>query len=386
MVSPILNDEDLARAGGTAALLIRNKERILARFVERVQGSLRDAGAQSRPMIVDTLPAFLSQVARVLSSPNPDDYAAECSTLARQHGDERAKLTGYSLSEVIREYQILREIVMELLGHETQVRRVDWLAIHRSIDEAIAHSAASFTQVHDRFRELFVAALTHDFRGPLGNAHNYLEILRRAPDHPQREHLTIRAMLNLRSIDRMIVELLDVTRRRAGQRLPLELRHCEANGLVRDVVEELRTRAGDRFALETGAPFEAYWGCERIKQALHNLLENALKYGAADTPITVRVEETLGRVIVQVHNFGEHIPPEEQARLFRPFSRAEAAERSGKSGWGLGLMLVQAIAEAHGGSVSVDSSESRGTTFTFDILRDVRDFKPPPADTGNALT
>jgi signal transduction histidine kinase len=386
VVSPILNDEDLSRAGGAAALLVRNKERVLTMFVERVHRTLRDASGQSVPMIVDTLPAFLSQMARVLATPDPHDHTEACSTLAQQHGDERAKLTGYSLTEVIKEYQIVREILLELLGHEPDMRRVDWLAIHRSIDEAIAHSAAAFTQVHDRFRELFVAALSHDFRGPLGNAHNYLEILRRSPDHPQREHLTIRAMLNLRSVDRMIVELLDVTRRRAGERLPMSLHNCDANAIVREVVDEMRARAGDRFVLELGGPVEAYWGCERVKQAVHNLLENAVKYSRPDTPITVRVEESIGRVIIAVHNFGEPIPASEHPRLFKPFGRAEAAERSGKSGWGLGLVLVQAIAEAHGGSVSVDSAADRGTTFTLDILRDVRDFVPPASDPAKALT
>jgi signal transduction histidine kinase len=377
MSSPILNDEDLERAGGTAALLIRSKQRILELFVARVHRSLHDASRESLSMIVDTLPAFLSQMGRVLATPNPLDYASECSTIARQHGDERAKLTDYSLLEVLREYQILREILMEVLAGKT-LRDVDRVAIHRSIDEAMAEAAAAFVRVHDRFRELFVAALTHDFRGPLGNAHNYLEILRRSPDHPEREHLAIRAMLNLRSVDRMIVELLDVTRRRAGQRLPLELRACEATALVREVAEELRARAGDRFVLELREPIDVYWGCERVRQAVHNLLENALKYSPPDSPITVRVEESLGRVIIQVHNTGPHIPASEQEKLFRPFTRSAAAENSATRGWGLGLVLVQAIAEAHGGSASVDSADDRGTTFTFDILRDVRKFEPPP--------
>ena len=328
-------------------------------------------------MIVDTLPAFLTQMARVLASEDPHGHASECSTVAMQHGDERAKLTDYSLTEVIREYQILREILMAELAGEPDVQQVHWNAIHRSIDEAIGSSVAAFTKVHDYFRELFVATLTHDFRGPLGNAHNYLEVMRRAPDHPQREHLALRAMMNLRNIDRMINELLDVTRRRAGRHLALEPTEGEVNELVGSVVAELADRAEHRIAHDTAGPVPVYWDHERVRQALRNMLENAVKYSAEDTPITVRTEASHGRVLMSVHNFGEVIPREEQLRLFEAYNRSTSAQRSGKRGWGLGLAMVQAIAEAHGGSVSVESTAERGTLFTFDILQDVREFKPP---------
>jgi signal transduction histidine kinase len=377
MTSPIASDDELLRAGGAAAAVIRHKEQLLTMFVDRVKASLRDARGEPEPMIIDTLPAFLTQIARMLASDDPHGHASECSTIAMQHGDERAKLTDYSLSEVVREYQILRELLLERLASESEIRPVHWNAIHRSIDEAIGSSVVAFTKVHDYFRELFVATLTHDFRGPLGNAHNYLEVMRRAPDHPQREHLALRAMMNLRNIDRMITELLDVTRRRAGQKLSVEPQDCEATELVGGVIAEMSERAGQRIAYDSGPAIPAHWGCDRVRQALRNLLENAIKYSAHDTPITVRTEATHGRVILSVHNFGEAIPREEQLRLFEPYNRSASAQRSGKSGWGLGLAMVQAIAEAHGGSASVESTTERGTTFTLDILQDVRDFKPP---------
>ena len=81
----------------------------------------------------------------------------------------------------------------------------------------------------------------------------------------------------------------------------------------------------------------------------------------------------VGRVILSVHNVGHPIPVTRQEWLFQPFRRdAEAAER-GARGWGIGLPLVRAVAESHGGSVGVDSSEALGTTFTIDMPSDVRD-------------
>ena len=62
-------------------------------------------------------------------------------------------------------------------------------------------------------------------------------------------------------------------------------------------------------------------------------------------------------------------------RIFQPFRRAVAAQAGGTPGWGLGLAQVQAIAEAHGGGVGIDSSPDDGTTFTLDLIRDVRELK-----------
>jgi signal transduction histidine kinase len=112
-----------------------------------------------------------------------------------------------------------------------------------------------------------------------------------------------------------------------------------------------------------------------MRQALHNLVENAVKYGQSKTAITVRVVETHERLLLSVHNFGDPIPPNYLHTLFKPYRRAPNAARSGKTGWGLGLALVQTIAEAHGGSVGVESDAQTGTTFTIDVLRDPRELE-----------
>jgi signal transduction histidine kinase len=94
--------------------------------------------------------------------------------------------------------------------------------------------------------------------------------------------------------------------------------------------------------------------------------------------VSVRVVPGHDRVHVSVHNLGEPIPKEDQPNVFKPYRRTTGAKLSGKPGWGLGLVLVQAIAEAHGGSVAVESDAANGTTFTLDVLRDVRDLHSQP--------
>lgn len=372
MSSPQDHDKELLAVGGSSAALIRQKDDLIRRFRDRVQAKLPAAGRESPPMIINTLPAFLTRLAIALAPGSELSFASEYSNIAVQHGNERAKLTDYSLAEVIHEYQILRELLVEALRGETKLTHDEWDVVHRSIDEAMAQSASAFVEVQSRFRDLFTAALTHDFRGPLQNAINYLELIRRDADPTQRGYFAARAVTNLRRIEQMIGMLLDVTRSNSGARLSVRLEACEAGKIVRDVVDEMSMRSGDRFVVDIVRPVQGYWDCDRIKQAVENLLTNAVKYGKPDTPITTRVNELEGRLFISVHNYGEPIPEVELPILFLPFRRSVAAENSNNEGWGLGLVLVQAIAEAHGGSVAVESSLDEGTTFTLDIFRDAR--------------
>lgn len=372
MDAPQDHDRTLLEHGGTPAAVIRNKEKLLHLFCERAQSDLEGARNVAHPIIIDTLPHFITRLALALAPGSGMEFASQYSNIALQHGNERARFTGYTLTEIIKEYQFIREILVEVLRAEANPSEAEWAIVHRSVDESIAQAVGAFVRVHDGVRELLTATLTHDFRGPLSNAWNFVELMRRTNDETRREQFAERAVSNLRRLERMVSELLDISRRNAGEKMSLEAQETEAGKLVKEVLEEFSALAAGRLVLSMDRPVDVYWGAKRMCQAVHNLIENAIKYGCADTQITVRVLETHERVHVSVHNFGEPIPPEEQATLFQPYQRASAAARSGKSGWGLGLALVEAIAEAHGGVVSVESTVEDGTTFTIDVLRDLR--------------
>jgi signal transduction histidine kinase len=374
MTSPQDHDSELLKGGGTAAALIRNKERITQLFVERVRAMLDDSGQLNRPMTINTLPLFLTSLALALSPSHSRSYASENSNIALQHGIERAKLTSYSLSQLIREYQILREILQEVLEDDAALSAAEWRTVHASIDEAIAGAASSFVQAHEGVRAQFTATLTHDFRGPLSAAHNYVELIRRAGDRPeQRAHFVMRALDNLRRLSRMIDDLLDASRARGGERLIIKPAQCNVTNMLRTLLEDLAQKEGDRFVLDSQPDVTGFLDIERLRQAAHNLAENAVKYGSPQSPITVRLLRLDRRIQLSVHNFGDPLSPDEKAVLFNAYRRTASAERSGKKGWGLGLVLVQAIAEAHGGAIAVESNPDEGTTFTLDILQDVRE-------------
>jgi signal transduction histidine kinase len=377
MSTPQDYDGKLLAAGGLAAVLIRNKEKFLERFCDRVQGSLPSARREPHPVIIDTLPAFVTRLAMALHAIHDLEFASHRSNIAVAHGNERARFTRYSLAEVLKEYQFIREILVDVLRSEAHPSDAEWDVVHRSVDEAMAEAATEYVQVQDNFREMFTATLTHDFRGPLSNAWNYLELMRRDVEPEQREDFARRAAQNLERIGRMVAALLDASRSNAGERLALDTGEGELKSLLLEVVGDLDPKRRRQVVADIPEECAVFWDREKVRRAVYNLLDNACKYSASGSDVTLRAVHTHGRVQISVHNFGDPISPEDQPTLFRPFRRTTQAERSGKAGWGLGLVQVQAIAEAHGGSVAVESDATHGTTFTLDLLRDVRDLRQP---------
>ncbi len=374
MLAPQDHDAALLRQEGLAAVVIRNKEKILNRFCVRAQQSLSEARRQPHPVLIDTLPAFITRVALALAGGDME-FASQYSNIALQHGNERARFTNYSLAEVLKEYQFLREIFMDVLNAEGRPTDEEWKIVHRSVDEAMAEAATSFVQVNDDFRELFTAALTHDFRAPLANAWNFLELMRRESTVEVRDQFAQRAAQNLRRVGRMVAGLLDASRSNAGERLELDAGSCDVANLLDESIRDFDPRVRRRIRLDLPAPITAWWDREKIRRAVDNLIDNALKYSPPDSIVSLRAVETHGRVQLSVHNRGDPISIEQQSHIFQPYRRTDAAKMGRKLGWGLGLAQVQIIAEAHGGGVGVESSADVGTTFTLDLIRDIRELK-----------
>ena len=163
----------------------------------------------------------------------------------------------------------------------------------------------------------------------------------------------------------MIHDLLDVSRIRAGETLTLQFIPCDLSGVIHEVLEEMSIVHGDRFQFYSKKSFDGSWGCEGIRRAVENLVGNAVKYSTPNTPILVSILENSNQILISVHNIGNVIPAEDIPNLFLPHKRSNAAKKGNKQGWGLGLTLVKGVVEAHDGSVEVESSEEKGTTFTL---------------------
>lgn len=347
------------------------REAVFAHWERMVCGALDEARKLSHPILVDTLPRFYDDIARSLTPAYPRASGVDGNTTAAEHGNERARMTGYDHQALIVEYQLLRRAILEVLDAEgVRLEPGEVMVINTSIDGAIEQAVAAFSLVHAAMRERFAAALTHDLRGPLGAVSTALELIAMTDD-PARVHaIAARGLDNARRMQAMIEELLQTMAFHGGGRLELDLRLVD---LAR-VVEEVRSDAAARgVTVEVaGASLQGWWDREALKRALENMVGNAHKYGAEGAPIRIGVAEVHGRLVLSVHNDGAPIPVEEQGAIFEMYRRAGAASVTRRQGWGIGLPYVRAVAESHGGSVVVDSAEQRGTTFTIDIPLDCR--------------
>jgi signal transduction histidine kinase len=224
-------------------------------------------------------------------------------------------------------------------------------------------------------RERFVSTLSHDLRNPLSVIASCSELILRQKADPLVKRLTTQISRNSRRADQMISNLLDANRISSGESLLLSLENLSLRKMISVLIEDLAAVHGNRFVLDMESELSGYWNADAIRRIVENLANNAVKYGASDRPITLRVAQQGADALLSVQNFGKTLSRAEQASLFRPYQRTVDAQFSGKKGWGLGLTLVRGLAEAHGGSVWVESHVGRGTTFYVRLPLDARPYQ-----------
>jgi PAS domain S-box-containing protein len=216
------------------------------------------------------------------------------------------------------------------------------------------------------FEQKLLGIVSHDLRNPLASVRLGLETMRRRGLPP--EHL--RALERMeRSTERMqaiIGGLLDLTRIRQGQGLPLAPERVTLEAAVSRAMDGMPEDQVRRVLRVSAAQPTGMWDPERLAQAVGNLVGNALQHGEPGRPVTVRIAEEEGRAALSVHNHGPPIPPEVLASIFEPFQRGlNPGALDGSIG--LGLYIVRQVARAHGGEVRVRSVEGEGTTFTIEL-------------------
>lgn len=222
------------------------------------------------------------------------------------------------------------------------------------------------------YRERFVATLTHDLRSPLAAALMGAHMIAQSPDDPEQvRDWANRIAESVERMDRLISDILDVSRLDAGNALALRLERCDLHAIAAELSREMAARHGARFRVEADGDTSGVWSSDCVRRILENLLTNAVKYGDRKGSITVRIRRRDDRVLLSVHNEGAAITQEEQARLFEALTPASShPQRPGKQRWG--LALVRGLVEAHGGVVNVASQAAEGTTFTVELPAETR--------------
>ena len=304
-----------------------------------------------------------------------DAGAARDTTAAQEHGTGRAG-SGFTIGQMVAEFRALRASVTRLWLAEDEesvhTDLTDLIRFNEAIDQAIAESVSRFSQAVAQTRERFLAILSHDLRTPLGAIITSTRFMLDAGglEEPNRTLVT-RASSSARRMNQMVLDLVEFTRTRLGDVIPVVRAEVDARRLVHDVVLEIAASYPDSTVqVETVGDLSGAWDADRLTQAVTNLVGNAVQHGASGKPIRVSARGLADDVTISVHNEGPPIPAEQQAAIFQEGQRASArAAAVDRRHQGLGLYIVERIVAAHGGAVSLRSTTAEGTTFTIRLPR-----------------
>jgi signal transduction histidine kinase len=221
-------------------------------------------------------------------------------------------------------------------------------------------------------KDSFVASVSHELRTPLTSIRGYLELVLQGEVGALNEEQVGFLSVVDRNADRLlhvIDDLLFVAQVEAD-RISIEREPVDLGDLAREGVEAARPAAESKevsLVVDVGDGPHLVGDRARLAQVVDNLVSNAIKFTPSGGRIEVSAYAPNGTAILEVADTGIGIPADEQRRLFERFYRTKAASDGAIPGTGLGLSITKAIAEAHGGSISVSSEEGAGTTFRVEL-------------------
>ena len=242
------------------------------------------------------------------------------------------------------------------------------IRFNEAIDQAIAESISTFAHDVNETRDRFLAILGHDLRTPIGAIIMSAEFMREVAPLPEPQlSLATRIGRSARRMNQMVTDLLEFTRTRFGDSIPVVATEID----LRTVVDDAAAEARDSYAsldlqVSMDGDLRGYWDRARLTQALINLLGNAAQHGDTTHPVLLEASRTGDEVLMRVHNRGTPIPEDDVSSLFDPMKGSARGGRDRRH-LGLGLFIVDRIAKAHGGEVEVESTRADGTTFTIHL-------------------
>jgi two-component system phosphate regulon sensor histidine kinase PhoR len=298
-------------------------------------------------------------------------------------GTRRDRMNGRPLIETVHEYE-LSDVLKRCLDtgrtQEVQFEPTILNKFLRAIAMPVANSRSGgalillqdLTQLRSlqTMRRELIGNISHDFRTPLAGIKAMVETLRDgAVNEPDvaRDFLS-RIEAEIDRLTQMVAELTELSRIETG-RARLELQPVNLNDLVEEVIAQLKPLAErQNITMETRlardlpeVPAER----ERLRQAIVNLVHNAVKFNRLGGSILAATRADEASVTVEISDTGRGIPRADLPRIFERFFKADRS-RSGQ-GSGMGLAIAKHIVETHGGEIHATSEEGRGSIFTFSL-------------------
>ena len=364
--------EDLQRL---VDLIVREREELLASWRDQVK-RLPSAQGLDVPALNDHVPPLLDELVAVLSAVSEKTIAeALLEGSPPLHGQQRYE-DGFDIVEVVAEYNILRGCFYDLADrHDLAIERKAFRILNRCFDEAIGLAVQTFATERmlalQRRREEYLAFVAHDLRTPLMAISLAATALERSlAGLALNEDVFVMARTLHRNVERL-ESLVDKVMKESAHvesdsGVKVECRGFDlwplVEGLVRDL-DPMAQAAGTVLINRVPETLAIWADASLVRRMLQNLIANAIQNAPRGKVAIEAAPLADGSVECRVSDNGSGIPPERIATIFDKFE----TDREGDGGTGLGLSIVKAFAEAHGGSVSVESELGHGSTFRFTL-------------------
>lgn len=224
----------------------------------------------------------------------------------------------------------------------------------------------------DKLKAEFVSVASHELKTPINVMIGYLQLLDEGVYgslNPKQQEVHKTLALQANTLARLVKQLLDVSRFEAGGGR-LEPRPVQLDDVLSELENAFHVLAVQReihFSVERhdGLPDEVFWDLDRVNEVLGNLLSNAFKFTPHGGTVELAVEPVDDGVLMEVRDTGAGIPADQLPRIFEKFYQADNQRSARASGSGLGLAIAKQIVEAHGGTISCESTPGVGTTFSI---------------------
>lgn len=369
----------------TLSIFIKeNMDAIVQEWLEFAMTMEPAASSMSAVALRDHAKPILLAIAKDLESSQTDraqenkskGWASALSTretAAATHGALR-HVSGFDLNQLGAEYRALRASVIRL-WMRTRPAEIDadmvedMIRFNEAVDQAVAESTSRYAAELALSRDTFMAILAHDLRSPLSAIRmiGYLMASGAQTDAARKQATQLQR--SAKEMGDMIRDLLEYTRSQLGKGMPVAPRPCNIANICREALDEVRSGHPAR-QLDLDVPDDLVGAVDnaRLRQALSNLLNNAVQHGDPASPIGLSSRGEGAELVLQVKNLGEPIPPDALQVIFDPLVQLSARSAGGAShstNLGLGLFIAREVALGHKGTLEVESDREHGTVFTM---------------------
>ncbi|MBT8296654.1 MAG: HAMP domain-containing histidine kinase [Gramella sp.] len=361
----------------TASKIIRDSvPEIMETWELRVKDEIPASRMAKKLVLRNQLPNILEDISDILERAPENliggdlEQYKEVIKNSLEHGRHRANSSHYTIQQILSEYIIFHRVVTEILMTNNVYSKEVGLNLKYTLETAMLTSAGSFNDSLQEMREKLIGTLIHDIRNPISAAYFALDVIDSSTDRKRIENLKKMGMRSLNKTLDLVEGLLDAISIRAGEGMVMNFSKIDLVKEIRSIFNEASEIYSHEiyFESEEEEVFGIFDGTA-IRRVVENLVNNAVKYGSANSRISIFLESALDEVIIKVHNFGNPIGESSQSKIFKFLNRSHQPTVGNAEGWGMGLTLVQSVAMAHGGKVDLQSSKEEGTTFSFSLKK-----------------